>query len=69
MNPFDVIHHLRRAAKGAHPLFVALPLVADAERAPILAPHKGERMSEGSGLRGLFFENKLLEEGPDGTPK
>jgi hypothetical protein len=55
--PFNVIHHLRRAAKRAHPLFVALRFVSNAEQALSLATDEGENRSEGSDLRGLFFEN------------
>jgi hypothetical protein len=55
--PFNVIHYIRRAAKGAHPLFVALRFVANAEQALSLATDEGESRSEGSDLRGLFFEH------------
>jgi hypothetical protein len=57
VNPFNVIYHLRRAAKRAHPLFVALRFVSDTERALSLGTNKGEDRSKGSDLRGLFFEN------------
>jgi hypothetical protein len=40
--PFNVIHHLRRAAKRAHPLFVALRFVSNAEQALSLATDDGE---------------------------
>jgi hypothetical protein len=36
VNPLNVIHHLRRAAKRAHPLLIALRFVANADRALVL---------------------------------
>ena len=58
VNLFNVIHHLRRAAKRAHPLFVALQLVSNVEQALSLATDEGGNRSEESDLRGVvFFEN------------
>jgi hypothetical protein len=59
VDPFNVIYYLRRAAKRAYPLFVALRFVSNAERALSLATDEGENRSEGSDLRGLFFEITL----------
>jgi len=57
VNVFNVIHHRRWAAKFAHPLFVALRFIPDAEWALLLAAFKGEKGIERSELRGLFFED------------
>jgi hypothetical protein len=57
VNPFNVIYHLRRAAKRAYPLFVALRFISNVERALSLATDEGKNRSEGSDIRGLFFEN------------
>jgi hypothetical protein len=57
VNVFNVIHHRRRAAEFAHPLFVALRFIPDAEWALLLAAFKGEIGIERSELRGLFFED------------
>jgi hypothetical protein len=55
--PFNMIHHLQRAAKRAYPLFVALRFVSNVEQALSLAINEGENKSERSDLKGLFFEN------------
>jgi hypothetical protein len=54
---FNVIYYLRRAAKRAYLLFVALRFVSNIEQALSLTIDKGENRSERSDLRGLFFEN------------
>jgi hypothetical protein len=55
--PFNVIHYLCKAVKRAYPLFIALRFVANIEQALSLTIDEGENRSEGSDLRGLFFEN------------
>jgi hypothetical protein len=55
--PFNVIYYLQRAAKRAYPLFVALRFISNTEQALSLTIDEGENRSEGSDLRGLFFEN------------
>jgi hypothetical protein len=57
VNVFNVIHHRRWAAKFAHPLFVALRFVPDAEYALLLSAIKGEKGIEGSEIRGLFLKD------------
>jgi len=47
VNPFNVIHHLRRAAKRAHPLLKALRFVANADRALALGKDKREWLKIG----------------------
>jgi hypothetical protein len=47
MNPFNVIHHLRRAAKRAHPFFVALRFVPNADGALGLGEDKREWLQIG----------------------
>jgi len=42
VNPFNVIHHLRKAAKRAHPLFVALQFVTNTKGALRLGMNKRE---------------------------
>ena len=61
--PFNVIYYLRRAAKRAYPLFVALRFVSNIEQALSLTIDEGENRSEGSDLRGLFFENSQQRKG------
>jgi hypothetical protein len=57
VSPFNVIYYLRRAAKRAYPLFIALRFVSNREQALTLTIDEGEHRSEGTNLRGLFFEN------------
>jgi hypothetical protein len=47
VNPFNVIHHLRRAAKRAHPLLIALRLIINANRALALGKDKKEWLEIG----------------------
>lgn len=47
VNPFNVIHHLLRAAKRAHPLLIALRFVANADRALVLGKDKREWLELG----------------------
>jgi hypothetical protein len=53
---FNMIHHLRRAAIGAHPFFVAPRFVPNTEQALTLATDEGKDRSERSDLRRLFLE-------------
>ena len=53
---FNIIHHLRRPAKRAHPLLVALRFVANANRALALVKLKREGLKIG---RWLFDERWL----------
>src|SRR3954447_22972798 len=47
VNPFNVIHHLRRAANRAHRLLIALRFVANADRALALGKLKREWLEIG----------------------
>jgi len=67
MNPFNVIHHLRRAAKRAHPLLIALRFVANADRALVLSKRKREWLE--TGRRGLLLDDTWLRLGnPESVP-
>jgi hypothetical protein len=57
MNAFNVIHHLCKEVKEAHPLFIALQFIPNAEWALSLAANKGENEIERSNLKGLFFKD------------
>lgn len=57
VNPFNVIHHLRWAAKRAHLLLIALRFVANANRALALGKEKREWLKIG---RSLLDERWLL---------
>ena len=67
VTPFNVIHHLRRAAKRAHPLLVALRFVANADRALAVAKDKREWLEIGRG-RFLLDERWLREGNPESVP-
>jgi hypothetical protein len=58
VSPFNVVHHRRRPTKGAHPLFVALRFVANAERALGLATDEGENRFNGPDLGRILFGNR-----------
>jgi hypothetical protein len=47
VSPFDVIPHLRNAAKGTHPRLITLRFVADTDRALSLGKDEGERLRIG----------------------
>jgi hypothetical protein len=52
-----VIYYLSKTAKRAYPVLVALRFVFNTEQALILTINERENRSEGSDLRGVFFEN------------
>jgi hypothetical protein len=62
VNPFNVIHHLRRAAKRAYPLFVALQFVSNAEQALSLTTNEGEDTRDWINIRQLFLDDWLCRE-------
>jgi hypothetical protein len=55
---FNVIHHLRRATKRAHPVFVTLRFVANAERALSLTTNEREDTKEWISVRRLLLDEK-----------
>jgi len=65
VTPFNVIHHLRRAAKRAHPLLIALRFVANADRALVLGKLNREWLELG---RFLLDKRWLREGNPDSVP-
>jgi hypothetical protein len=67
VNPFNVIHHLRRAAKRAHPLLIALRFVANADGALALGKDKRKWLEVGRG-RFLLDERSLREGNPESVP-
>jgi hypothetical protein len=65
VKPFNVIYHLRRAAKKAHPFFVALRFVPNADRALGLGKGKREWLQIGQ----FFLNKKWWREGdPESVP-
>jgi hypothetical protein len=65
VTPFNVIHHLRRAAKRAHPLLIALRFVANADGALALSKNKREWLEIG---RFLLDERRLRDGNPKSVP-
>ena len=59
VNPFNVIHHLRRAAERAYPLFVALRFVSNTKQALSLTTNEGEDTREWISFRRLFLDDWL----------